>query len=369
MKNLYLIVLLVLCNKIVVSQCEGRYQSEIFTNVNKTTVNYSDIYYNNAHEMDIYTPDGDSETNRPIILYMHGGSFYAGDKGSVDCVDFCENMAKKGYVTASVNYRLANIISFLTSNETQYQTVIEAVFDVKAAIRYFRKSFVNGNPYNIDPNTIFVGGYSAGAVIAIHLAYIDSISDLPISPVNVQTIVNNVGGVHVLDGDAGNFGYPSNVNGIISLAGGINDLDWIDASDEPLISIQGTSDLTINYNCGPAMNNPAVLNLCGSGEMHPRADAVGVLNNKLIFNGTNHGWASLGNGNSKFRQALDFTTNSLYPFLPCNQTTAVSSTVQENKKTLLEIIDLLGRKSVVEKNKSLFYIYSDGSIEHKVICY
>ena len=148
--------------------------------------------------MDIYTPNGDTETNRPVILYMHGGSFYAGDKGSSDCVDFCESMAKRGYVTASLNYRLAsNIIGFLTSNETQYETVLKAVSDAKAAVRYFRKDFANGDTYGIDPNTIFAGGYSAGGVIAIHQAYIDNIMDLPSlaidndgSSFNVQSIIN-----------------------------------------------------------------------------------------------------------------------------------------------------------------------------------
>ena len=45
--------------------------------------------------MDIYTPDGDTVTNRPVILYMHGGAFYAGEKGSVDCVDFVLLTLKK----------------------------------------------------------------------------------------------------------------------------------------------------------------------------------------------------------------------------------------------------------------------------------
>ena len=119
-------------------------------------------------------PDGDTEINRPVILYMHGGSFYGGDKTSTDCVDFCESMAKRGYVTASLNYRLAtNVVGFLTSNETQFETVLKTVSDAKAAIRYFRKDFAAGDSYGIDPNTIFAGGYSAGAVIAIHHAYID----------------------------------------------------------------------------------------------------------------------------------------------------------------------------------------------------
>lgn len=367
MKKISPIILLILFSKITFSQCDGRYQSEIFSVVNKTTVNYSDVYTNNAHEMDIYTPNGDTETNRPVILYMHGGSFYGGDKTSIDCIDFCENMAKRGYVTASVNYRLANIISFLTSNESQYETVLETVSDIKSAIRYLRKNFANGDTYNIDPNTIFVAGYSAGGVIAIHLAYIDSIADLPTTPINVQAIVNNVGGIYGLEGDAGNYGYSSHVSGVISLAGGINVINWIDANDEPLISIQGTADLTVNYNCGPGMNNPAILNLCGSGEMHSRADAVGLLNNKLIFNGADHAWAALGNSNSKFIQALEFTTNSLYPLLPCNQITSLNTNTA-NKKILTKIVDVLGRQTIPTKNTSLFYIYSDGSIEHKIIC-
>ena len=97
MKKLILYLFAILFSKgSLIAQCEGRYQSEIFNSVSVTTVNYSDIYNDSYHSMDIYTPDGDVETNRPVILYMHGGSFYGGNKTMTDCVDFCENMAKKG---------------------------------------------------------------------------------------------------------------------------------------------------------------------------------------------------------------------------------------------------------------------------------
>ena len=316
--------------------------------------------------MDIYTPDGDIETNRPVILYLHGGSYTGGDKSLTDCVDFCESMAKKGYVTASLNYRLADLISFLTSNETQYETVLKSVADAKAAIRYFRKNYNNGNPYGIDPNAIFIGGYSAGAVTAIHLAYIDLVSDLPTSPIDVQTIVNNLGGANGLEGDAGNYGYSSAVSGVISFAGGINDINWINQNDPPLVSIQGTSDLTVNYNCGPGMNNPLILTLCGAGEMHPQADNVQLLNDKLIFNGTNHSWAASGNSNPKFIQAIDFTANFLFPLLPCNNITNIVNFLNE-KKTLTKVVDVLGKTSNITKNKPLFFIYSDGSVQKKII--
>ena len=91
------------------SQCNGRYQNSIFSNVDTIKdVNYSDIFNDNFHKMDIYMPSGDTEVNRPLIIFIHGGSYIGGDKSGPDCVDFCETFAKKGYVTASVNYRLAS---------------------------------------------------------------------------------------------------------------------------------------------------------------------------------------------------------------------------------------------------------------------
>ena len=54
--------------------------------------------------MDIYTPDSDTASNRPLIIFIHGGSYLGGSKTEIDCIDFCEHFAKKGYVTASVNF-------------------------------------------------------------------------------------------------------------------------------------------------------------------------------------------------------------------------------------------------------------------------
>ena len=80
MKKLSTLFALNLISAFAFAQCNGRYQTEIFNSVNITEVNYSNVYTDNAHKMDIYTPDGDTEINRPVILFMHGGSFYAGDK-------------------------------------------------------------------------------------------------------------------------------------------------------------------------------------------------------------------------------------------------------------------------------------------------
>ena len=277
-------------------QCNGRYQTEIFNTVSVSTVNYSDVYNDFFHKMDIYTPDGDTATNRPVILYMHGGAFYAGEKGSVDCVDFCTSYAKKGYVAISANYRLApNALTFAFYNDIQYITVLQAVADIKAAVRYLRKDHANGNTLGIHPDGIFLGGYSAGAVLAIHLSYLDSISDLPTSPLDVQALVSNIGGT--LDGDAGNDGYSSEIGGIVSFAGGINDLAWVDSTDDPIVFIHGTDDNVVNFNCGPGLGQATVLNLCGMNAMKPALDNAGILNDTMVYINGGHGWAGSGHAN------------------------------------------------------------------------
>ena len=201
MKKLYFLAVTFLLTTFAIAQCNGRYQTEIFSNTNVATVDYSDVYTGLEHRMDIYTATGDTVSDRPVIFYLHGGSFYSGDKSMTDCVDFCNAFAKRGYVAVSLNYRLANIITFLSSNNEQYKAVLKAVADLKAGIRFIRKDYVNGDPYAIDPNTIFIGGYSAGAVAALHTAFIDSISDLSAT---IQALMPTIGGT--LEGDAGNDG-------------------------------------------------------------------------------------------------------------------------------------------------------------------
>ena len=81
MKKIYFSLASVLMASLALAQCDGRYQTEIFPNVTVIQdVNFSDVYTDGEHEMDIYLPDGDTVTNRPVILYMHGGSFYGGNK-------------------------------------------------------------------------------------------------------------------------------------------------------------------------------------------------------------------------------------------------------------------------------------------------
>ena len=103
MKKVFLFIVSLLMFNFCFTQCNGRYNTEIFTNVNKITLVYSSVY---NLEMDIYQPDGDLEINRPVIIFMHAGSFTGGTRDMADMVTLCESFAKRGYVTASIDYRL-----------------------------------------------------------------------------------------------------------------------------------------------------------------------------------------------------------------------------------------------------------------------
>jgi hypothetical protein len=76
------------------------------------------------------------------------------------------------------------------NRDHQYETILKAVYDAKAAVRYLRKDFENGDNYGIDTSAIFIGGYSAGAITSLHLSYIDDIIDLPNSVLITMEVIS-----------------------------------------------------------------------------------------------------------------------------------------------------------------------------------
>ena len=60
-----------------------------------------------------------------------------------------------------------------------------------------------------------------------------------------------------------------------------------------------------------------------------------------------------------------FTKDFLYPLLPCNNATSITSINTE--KQLIKITDLLGRATEKTVNTPLLYIYNDGTVEKKII--
>jgi alpha/beta superfamily hydrolase len=263
----------------------GRYASDVFANFTTTSdVTYGqNASWNGAAttlKLDIYQPTGDAETNRPLILFVHGGSFIGGSKTDGDMVTMCQKFAKKGYVTASVDYRLG-FFPFDSANAVK--AVVRATQDLRAAIRFFYKDKQTTNTYKIDTNHIFVGGSSAGAITALHVAYLDK--ECEITDYLSPSVISTLGG---LDGTSGNPGYSSKVHGVLNGCGALARYSWLEAGDIPLASVHGTNDGTVKYNRGIVNPGTPLMYLDGSRMVHERACAVGVENQFYTFPGAPH---------------------------------------------------------------------------------
>jgi poly(3-hydroxybutyrate) depolymerase len=360
---LFSMLFFVISAEVSAQVCDGvRYKDQIFTNVDVTEVTYTTANSTNL-KLDVYQPQGDTETNRPLIILAHGGSFIGGNKtADATVTTLCENFAKRGYVTASINYRLGGPLDMLVLNSA-ITVVVKAISDGKAAIRYFRKNVAeNGNTFGINPNMIFVGGNSAGAVLYLHHAYISEVSEAPQS---IQTVLNQNGGI---EGNSGNDGYSSAVSGVINLAGGLNEVDFIDNGEAPVISFHGDADDVVPYYCADAQGGVTPVQLCGLGALQPRLTSEGIDHVSKVYTGAGHTpWQSNAAmmveidsmvADFLFEKVCNTTsiaeiakekTFSIYPN-PTNGTLNIEAFTKTTKPYSVKIFDASGRMVWNEKN-------------------
>jgi hypothetical protein len=254
-------------------------------------------------KMDVYEPAGDSETGRAVVIVQFGGSFIAGSRA--DVASQCQFFAKMGYVAIAPDYRVG---LFFPSEVTTTLAVLRAAHDMKACVRYLKKTVAeDGNPYGIDPERIIVGGISAGAIGAIHAAYLDELSEVP------SYMENDTVGLGGVEGNSGTPGYSSSVLGVLSYSGAIGDSSWINQGDVPIISVHEELDNTVPYNTTEVAVSgiPTGLVASGSRDVHARARNVGISNCLYTFAGVqNHVGYLQGGFNADVKAAVtDFLGN------------------------------------------------------------
>ena len=272
-----------------------RYLTEVFSEVEVSSnviygMNATVIAYGTAGEalpqplvMDVYEPSGDTETNRPLILYFHTGNFLphpqnggpTGTKSDSAAVELCTRLAKMGYVVASCDYRLGWNPVAPTQPERVYSLINAAyrgVQDSRTAARFFRKNVdVGGNEYGIDPDKIVIWGQGTGGYIAFASSTINSYSDIVIPkfmhqpagvpnpiPMVLEAVNGNPDatntGVNPLDGDTlcypNHVGYSSNFAMMVNMGGALGDSTWVTANDIPMVSFHAPSDPFAPYDLG-----------------------------------------------------------------------------------------------------------------------
>lgn len=274
--------------------CDGeRYLTQVFDDFTKisnvkfgenTTIggSFQELF------MDIYEPTDDDAITRPLIVFAHGGSFVGGNRQDMDFL--CEDFAKRGFVTATIDYRLLD--AFVFDSIKIIEVVVNAMSDMKAGVRFFREDADTDNVYRIDTDLIFAGGISAGGIMASHIAYVDSEDDIQ-TP--ILDLIDNSGGFSGNSND--NTQYSSEVAGVLNYSGALKEAKWVDENDPPLFSVHDDGDNVVPYGNGLSVAFPFGNYLEGSATMHAFADAAG-LNSELITIPNSSGHVSFFAGNA-----------------------------------------------------------------------
>ncbi len=270
--------------------------------------------------MDVYTPDGDTEVDRPAVLILHTGNFLPpqfnggcnGTNKDADVVELAKRLAKMGYVAFTPSYRLGWDPTNPDPTARVF-TIINAAYrgaqDARTAVKYLKKSVAElGNPYNINPNKIAMWGFGTGAYVTYGAATLNDITDTwipkfvtPAGPMIVEQINGDLDATAytaapanypgIPEGDslctANHVGYDATFQLAVQLGGACGDTSWVTPGDVPLISAHVVTDPFAPCSNGivnvpPPINLP-VVEVFGGCSIIPLADERGLNN---IFDAT-----------------------------------------------------------------------------------
>jgi poly(3-hydroxybutyrate) depolymerase len=197
-------------------------------------------FQNNPYplKMDLYYPNltADTVAKRPFVMLFHGGGFSSGDKQSGDIRDLCIHLALRGFVCATVNYRLGHDFS----EYGQYKARYRAIQDGHAALRYIVN---NANAVRIDTGWLFVGGQSAGSLLALGMVYADPSELDSISLLYGKTAISSELGNLFKSGNSLTNTY--SIKGIFNNWGGITQSE-VDVTEMiPTVAFHGELDTTV----------------------------------------------------------------------------------------------------------------------------
>jgi acetyl esterase/lipase len=277
--------------------------------------------------MDLYYPNLgiDISAKRPFIMLFHGGGFSSGDKQSGDIKDLCIHLARRGFVCASVNYRLG----YDFTEYGQYKARYRAIQDGHAAMRYVVN---NANAVRIDTNWIFVGGQSAGSLLALGMVYADQseLDDISLLYGATATSVE-LGNLYT---SGNNLTNTYSFKGIFNNWGGVS-ANEVDANEMlPTVSFHGELDPTVLIDSDNSYSN---YTLNGSRAIHNDLLANNICSELTIDTTGGHG--IYRNASSEFRASR---ASCFFKSIFCNTCSELytSDSIPSNCKMPLSINEL-----------------------------
>lgn len=240
--------------------------------------------------LDLYLPaPGRQAATRPLVVYVHGGGWRLGNSrffgGYENWPDVLALLAGKGYVVASVNYRLSGEARFPAAEQ-----------DVKAAIRWLRS---HAAAYHIDQRRVVIWGVSAGGHLAALTATSDGAAALapPAGPVESDRVQGAVVWFGVFDFGtlaaqiSENSGKPDTLENTVfsqhlgglpssvpDIARSASPISYVSPATPPMLLLHGTADRAV-----PVQQ---------SREFYAKLKANGVKADLVEFPGAGHGFSA-----------------------------------------------------------------------------
>jgi acetyl esterase/lipase len=227
-----------------------------------------------ALKLDLYLPGEQTPELRPGIVFVHGGGWAGGDKK--EFAPMAEQMAGRGYVAISVNYRLAP--------KYRYPAALD---DVQRAVRWLRQ---RAGEYRLDPNRIGAMGASAGGHLAALLGLRETHDPAASGGISskVQCVVDYFGRMDLTLEPTSTRGFtdyrPAFIGGTkaeaLELYRDASPLSYVDAKSAPFLIVHGFRDTQVQ--------------LAQSERMLAALDAAGVEASLLTLAGQGHGFKGPG---------------------------------------------------------------------------
>lgn len=201
------------------------------------------IEYKNSNgkslQLDIYKPRNLVKP-APLLVFIHGGGWTGGKRE--DYLVYLLAFAKKGYITATVSYRLVK--------DSVYPACVE---DITDAVQWL---FKNGDKYGYDPDKIALIGGSAGGHLALLATYgwrkpgANNDTMVSRSAHRIKAVVDLYGPADFTTEFAKNnstvinfLGHPYKENP--ELYTEVSPVHYLDKNDPPTMILHGTSDQTV----------------------------------------------------------------------------------------------------------------------------
>jgi len=234
-------------------------------------------------KLDIYYPKTDVFKNRPLVMLIHGGAFYIGSKESAAEQELANALAKRGYVVASIDYRLGFKLLPSDIELSGYR----AMQDANAALRFLAH---NAKGLGIDPNQVYVGGTSAGAMASLNVAFMNNDE----RPERIKQ-ANKEGRLTKIEESGNKYTEKFTIKAVINLWGGLADVNIIDKNEKiSVLSVHGTADEIVPFETDYPFRNSLMVNrfmvdkMYGSKSIDDRLKILGLHSHLISLKGLGH---------------------------------------------------------------------------------